>query len=170
MSSFQHTFLQVFSDIKGENSVILHCDQSEGMNGYVSAQEQHVAACCDACYWEYLWNLELLKSLETVLLNCKKTEEKRELPSAQEYNSCNFHIKSRVSGKEKKKGIRSPVHFVVEETMSYLWSQQDGHRKFCQGRECDISYENKSSQTVQSIKTNLLLQLLSLRSKQLVRL
>lgn len=72
------------------------------MNGYVNAQEQHAAACCDASYWEYLWNLELLKSLGTVLLDCKKTEEKRELASAQGYNGCNFHNKSTVGGKEKK--------------------------------------------------------------------
>lgn len=52
VSSFQHIFLQVISDIKDENSVILHCDKSEGMNGYVNAQEKHVAACCDASFWE----------------------------------------------------------------------------------------------------------------------
>lgn len=72
----------------------------------------------------------------------------RELPSAQGYNGYNFHIESTVSGKEKMKLIRSPVNFVVEESMSYLSSQQDHHSKFYQGRECNKTYKNKRSQTV----------------------
>lgn len=82
ISSFLHTFLEVLPYIKNENGLILHCDKSEGVNGCINAQEQHAAACCGASYWEYLGNLEHLRSPETVLPDCRKTEEKRELPSA----------------------------------------------------------------------------------------
>jgi len=54
MSSFLHTFLEVLPDTKDENSLILHCDELEGMNDYINAQQQHAASCCDASYWECL--------------------------------------------------------------------------------------------------------------------
>lgn len=95
---------------------------------------------------------------------------KRELPSAQVYKGCNFHIKSTFSAKDKKKGIRSPVNFVVEKTISYLSSQQDGHSKFYLVRECGKIYKKESLQTVKNIGIKLLLQLLALRNKQFVRL
>lgn len=59
-----------------------------------------------------------------------------------------FILKAHLVGKKKNKLIRSPLNFVVEETMSYLSSQQNGHSKFYQGRECAKTYESKSSQTV----------------------
>lgn len=89
MSSFQHIFLQVFSDIEDEKSVILHCES----NMLLPAVMQVTGNTCETLNFSGAW----------VQFYWTARKVKRELPSAQGYNGCNFHIKSTVSGKEKEK-------------------------------------------------------------------
>lgn len=115
-------------------------------NMLLPAVMQVTGNICETLNFSRVW--------EQFYWTARKLKRKENWPQHKGIMAATFIIKAQLV--EKKKRIRSPVNFVGEEIRSYLSSQQDGHCKLYQGRECDKTYENKSTQTVKSIRTKIL--------------